>query len=389
MYQRKKTYQFQEVHQKGRFDSEPFQWDYFISTNPEKKSSDEFVVYPVKIQEDATPLTRSNTNRRRGETGSSSRRPGGTRPGGRVPGGTRPRGTRPSYTDSTTTSNILISDPNIIYVGAAFPESEFGKNFSKELLYPRNPIDISTSFPDSYIGEITKETGSLGYKKFLKEVLKSSEYKNFIQNGGRESLDFQCTEFFSYSDISKAFSSNAGLANIFSAKVQSNSHKTNIKSRLLGQLISKNFTVTMEVPANGFFKDKSKDSSSENPVYVRSISYGKIALLAIESEYSFEEVKKAVEAGIKWKIFNAGGSFSAKDTEILQKSTITLYLISDDTKGEANQFFNSLDDIQRAFKINYSESNFGLPIFCKGFYTKDNSIFKITTSQSTRPRRRD
>lgn len=389
MYQRKKTYQFQEVHQKGRFDSEPFQWDYFISTNPEKKSSDEFVVYPVKIQEDATPLTRSNTNRRRGETGSSSRRPGGTRPGGRVPGGTRPGGTRPSYTDSTTTSNILISDPNIIYVGAAFPESEFGKNFSKELLYPRNPIDISTSFPDSYIGEITKETGSLGYKKFLKEVLKSSEYKNFIQNGGRESLDFQCTEFFSYSDISKAFSSNAGLANIFSAKVQSNSHKTNIKSRLLGQLISKNFTVTMEVPANGFFKDKSKDSSSENPVYVRSISYGKIALLAIESEYSFEEVKKAVEAGIKWKIFNAGGSFSAKDTEILQKSTITLYLISDDTKGEANQFFNSLDDIQRAFKINYSESNFGLPIFCKGFYTKDNSIFKITTSQSTRPRRRD
>lgn len=360
--------------EKGRFDSEPFQWDYFISTNPEKKSSDEFVVYPVKIQEDATPLTRSNTNRRRGETGSSSRRPGGT---------------RPSYTDSTTTSNILISDPNIIYVGAAFPESEFGKNFSKELLYPRNPIDISTSFPDSYIGEITKETGSLGYKKFLKEVLKSSEYKNFIQNGGRESLDFQCTEFFSYSDISKAFSSNAGLANIFSAKVQSNSHKTNIKSRLLGQLISKNFTVTMKVPANGFFKDKSKDSSSENPVYVRSISYGKIALLAIESEYSFEEVKKAVEAGIKWKIFNAGGSFSAKDTEILQKSTITLYLISDDTKGEANQFFNSLDDIQRAFKINYSESNFGLPIFCKGFYTKDNSIFKITTSQSTRPRRRD
>ena len=419
MYQRKKTYQFQEVHQKGRFDSEPFQWDYFISTNPEKKSSDEFVVYPVKIQEDATPLTRSNTNRRRGETGSSSRRrgetgsssrrpgetgsssrrrgetgsssrrPGGTRPGGTRPGGTRPGGTRPSYTDSTTTSNILISDPNIIYVGAAFPESEFGKNFSKELLYPRNPIDISTSFPDSYIGEITKETGSLGYKKFLKEVLKSSEYKNFIQNGGRESLDFQCTEFFSYSDISKAFSSNAGLANIFSAKVQSNSHKTNIKSRLLGQLISKNFTVTMEVPANGFFKDKSKDSSSENPVYVRSISYGKIALLAIESEYSFEEVKKAVEAGIKWKIFNAGGSFSAKDTEILQKSTITLYLISDDTKGEANQFFNSLDDIQRAFKINYSESNFGLPIFCKGFYTKDNSIFKITTSQSTRPRRRD
>lgn len=210
-------------------------------------------------------------------------------------------------------------------------------------------------------------------------MLNSTEYKKFLQKGGRESLDFQCTEFFSYSDIEKAFSSNAGLAKIFSAKVQSNSKKTNIKSRLLGQLISRNFTVTMEVPVNGFFKDKSKDTSSENPVYVRSISYGKIALLTIESEYSFEEVKKAVEAGIKWKIVNAGGSYTSKDAEILQKSTITLYLISDDTDGNVNQFFDSLDDIKNAFRINYSEANVGLPIFCKGYYTKDNSVFTLTT----------
>ena len=358
------------ITEEGRFDNTNFQWDYFYSTDSLRSSSDEVIVYPVKIKEDTVASIRAvSTNRRstNGRTdyrnnGSSSRRPG----------------------VSSSTSNILISDPNIIYVGAAFPESEFGKNFSKELLYPRNPIDISTSFPDSYIGEITKETGGLGYKKFLKDVLKSSEYKKFTQNGGRESLDFQCTEYFSYTDIEKAFSSNAGLAKIFSAKVQSNSRKTNIKSRLLGQLISRNFTVTMEVPANGFFKDKSKDTSAENPVYVRSISSGKIALLAIESEYSFEEVKKAVEAGVKWKIFSAGGNFSSKDTEILQKSTITLYLISDDTSGEANQFFNSLDDIKNAFKINYSESNFGLPIFCKGYYTKDNSLFTITTSSSSR-----
>ncbi len=352
------------ITEEGRFDNTNFQWDYFFSTDSSKSSSDEVIVYPVKIKEDTLASTRAVSTDRRSTSGRTDYRNNG---GSRRPG------------VSSSTSNILISDPNIIYVGAAFPESEFGNNFSKELLYPRNPIDISTSFPDSYIGEITKETGGLGYKIFLKEILKSSEYKNFIQKGGRESLDFQCTEYFSYTDIEKAFSSNAGLAKIFSAKVQSNSRKTNIKSRLLGQLISRNFTVTMEVPANGFFKDKSKDTSPENPVYIRSISYGKIALLSIESEDSFEEVKKAVEAGVKWKIFSAGGNFSSKDTEILQKSTITLYLISDDTTGEANQFFNSLDDIKNAFKIDYSESNFGLPIFCKGYYTKDNSVFTLTT----------
>ena len=68
-------------------------------------------------------------------------------------------------------------------------------------------------------------------------------------------------------------------------------------------------------------------------------------------------------------------------TPYKNKSTITLYLISDDTQGEANQFFNSLDYIKNAFKINYSEVNFGLPIFCKGYYTKDNSVFTLTTAE--------
>lgn len=359
----------------GRFDDTPFQWDYFFSTDSLRERSDEVIVYSVKVEDcDTIPIVQTRSGR---DSGSSSGRGSSGRGDGR--GGSS---TRPSY-PSTSTSNILISDPNIVYVGAAFPESEFGKNFTKELLYPRNPIEISTSFPDYYLGEITRETGSFGYKKFMKEVLHSPEYKTYLQKGGKESLDFQCTEYFSYSDIEKAFSSNAGLAKIFSAKVQTNSKKTNIKSRLLGQLVSRNFTVTMEVPVNGFFKDKSKDTSAENPVYVRSISYGKIALLSVESEYSFEEVKKAVEAGIKWKIFSAGGSYSSKDVEILQKSTITLYLISDDTDGSANQFFVSLDAIKNAFQINYTDANYGLPIYCKGHYTKDNSLFTLTTGRDS------
>lgn len=41
--------------------------------------------------------------------------------------------------------------------------------------------------------------------------------------------------------------------------------------------------------------------------------------------------------------------------------------------------FNSLDDIKNAFKINYSESNLGLPIFVRDI-TKNNSVFTLTIS---------
>lgn len=128
------------IQEKGRFDESPFQWDYFFSTDSSRITPNGVTIYPVQEQD----ITGRSVDNRRSSTG-------------------RTNTSRPSR-PSSSTSNILVNNPNIVYVGAAFPESEFGNGFSKELLYPRNPIDISTSFPDSYIGEITKETGGLGYK---------------------------------------------------------------------------------------------------------------------------------------------------------------------------------------------------------------------------------
>ena len=77
-----------------------------------------------------------------------------------------------------------------------------------------------------------------------------------------------------------------------------------------------------------------------------------------------DETKEAIST-LFWDslfiiIFSAGGNFSSKDTEILQKSTITLILFLTIHKEKP---INSLDDIKNAFKINYSEVNFGLPIW--------------------------
>ncbi len=326
----------------GRFDEKPFKWDYIISTD----SIDDLVglinIYPVKVEKQSRSIS-----------------------------------DRPGIGTTNLVSDILVTDPNIIYVGAAFPESEFAGDFDKEILYHRNPIDIYTNFPDAYIDEITKETGSIGYKLFMKNVLRSQEYINYINNKGREGFEFYCSQYYSYSDIEKAFATNSSLGKIFSTKVQSSSTKTNVKSRLLGQLISKNFTVSMDLPTKSFFKDASQDQSADNPVFIRSITYGKIAILAIESEYSFEEVKKAIEASVTFNIFSAGGNYTSKDMEILQKSTITIYVISDNTDGNVNQYFSSIDEIKNAFKVSYSQYSPGLPIICKGYYTKDHSVFKI------------
>ena len=353
----------------GRFDNTPFKWDYTYSTDSTSQECNKSQIYigdlmPINT-DTSTVKTRSYTDRRSIGGRSDSR----------------------NEDNNYRKEDIFISNPIPVYLGAAYPEKEFGKSFKPEILYPRNPIDVIFNFTIPFIGEVTKANGSIGYKKLLGEALSSNEYRSHIKKGAKESFEFMCSEYYSYSDIEKAFSGNAGLAKIFSTKIQNNTHSINAKSKLLGQLISKDFTVAMDIPTNGFFKDKTNDIAAENPVYVYSITYGKVALLSVESEYSFEEVKTAVEAGINYKIFSASGNYSKKSQEIIAKSKITLFIISDDDPN--GHIFYTIDNIKSAFNLSYSEYNPGYPVFCQGNYTKDNSAFYLSSSRDWKRSSRD
>lgn len=347
----------------GRFDETPFVWDYTYSTDEEVDNGQIFIGDLMQAGLNGEVATRTTTNRR--SYGDRTHR-GGDRRGGGSPD--------ENYRDE----DIFISNPIPVYLGAAFPEKEFGKSFKPEILYPRNPIDVIFNFTRPFFGEVTKEHGSIGYKKLFTQALDSKEYEQFLKGGAKESFEFSCTEYFSYSDIEKALSGSAGLAGIFSTKIKNNTKSVNVKSRLFGQLISKNFTVSMDIPVDGFFKDPAKDTVPENPVYVYSMTYGKVAFISVESEYSFEEVKTAVEAGIKFKIFSGGASYSKSDMEILSKSRITLFIISDDDPN--GHTFYTLDNIKNSFNLSYSVYNPGYPVFCQGNYTKDNSAFRMKSS---------
>lgn len=359
-----------------KLDNTPFKWEYFYSTDSLSQSDYESRIFVADLMYIATDTSRAANTR---GSVTTDRKSSGS-------DGSDTRRSDSGSNDNYRKEEILISNPIPVYLGAAFPAKEFGKSFKPEILYPRNPIDVIFHFTNPYIGEITKENGSIGYYKLLKEALKSNEYKSHISKGAKESFEFICSEYYSYSDIEKAFSANAGLAKIFTSKIQNNTKTVKAKSKLLGQLTSRCFTISMDIPTNGLFKDKAKNTAPEEPVYVYSITYGKVALLSVESEYSFEEVKSAVEANINYKIFSAGGNYSQKAQEIIAKSKITLFIISDDKANE--QTFYTTDNIKSAFNLSYSEENPGYPVFCQGNYTKDNSAFYLS-SGSSRPSRGD
>lgn len=298
-----------EESDKGRFDETPFAWDYGFST----VSEDDLFIGDLYISVD----------------------------------------------------NRYMVTPPPLYIGAAYSEKNFGISFKPEITASRNPLDVIFDFTKPFTGTIDSKHGSIGYKELLTDALESKQYKDYMNNR-LSPFDIELVEVYTYEDIEKAFPYNGALGELLSKEAKKTSKIKDIKSRTMGVLANRSFSVYVDISVQGFFEDKDMNENPENPVYIRSITYGKTAYFVIESQYSYKEVEEAVKS--KLSLGN-----EAKGAEILKNSAITLFVVSDN-RQTAN-VYTSFQDLDKFLETPFNEHLYGYPIYCQGVYTKDNTNF--------------
>lgn len=277
---------------------------------------------------------------------------------------------------------VSIINPPGIYIGAAYPVSSLPFKYDREITHPRNPIDLIFDFRLPFIAEVTRETGSVGYTLALKDAVASNDYKTHV-SVDNYSVSASMTRFNSYKDVEKGFSGNAKLGSLFSARVQDNGSqiKKEVTGRLFARLINSNFLVYMDIPPKGLFKnpdDNKTERASETNVYLRSITYGKVVYVAIESEYDYSDLKFALETKLKYSSASSNAGVIKWANEILQKSAVTIFTISD--KATGSYFYDAADAIEKLFKIKYTSTSYGFPIFIQCKYVHNNSTFYLSDS---------
>lgn len=302
---------FPEEPAKGRFDETPFAWDYRFST----VSEDDLFIGDLYI----------------------------------------------------SVNNRYMVTPPPLYIGAAYSEKNFGISFKPEITASRNPLDVIFDFIKPFTGTIENKQGSIGYKELLADALESNEYKEYM-SGRLSPFDIKLVEVYTYEDIEKAFLYNEALGELLSKEAKKTSKIKGIKSRTTGVLANRSFSVYADIPIQGFFEDKDMNENTENPVYIRSITYGKTAYFVIESPYSYQEVEEAVKS--KLSLSNV-----VKGDEILKNSTITLFIVSNN--GQTANVYTSFQDLDKFLKTPFNEHLYGYPVYCQGVYTKDNTIFLV------------
>jgi len=236
------------------------------------------------------------------------------------------------------------------------------------------PITVSVSFPGSNVVGVIEHPSLANMRQFLRDKMK----QNKDVGSQIASFNFNIDNFTSYDELRLAFGSNVNTSGLFSKHTSSyeESQKISKTNGLYIKYVQRNFTLDMDLPKGSLVEGNLADEIY-SPVYVRTITYGKIAVLAIETNELSEYARKIFNS-VSNKIFvKKETTLTSEEIKVLNDSEMRLYTIGE--SGESG--FSILNGYEDFVKHLSQEGSFsvdkpGVPIYCSYSYLADNSPVK-------------
>ncbi|MEZ5012149.1 MAG: thiol-activated cytolysin family protein [Bacteroidales bacterium] len=272
---------------------------------------------------------------------------------------------------------VLNPQTDVIYPGALVKgESVLDGSYT---LIPaqRKPITISTSLTGSSSVSITIEDPKLSTVREAVNTLMNQEYDVPAANMG-----YTIEQAYSEQQLDLSLHASYKSAGINVSGSFDFTNK-NIKTRLVAKYIQSYYTLDMDLPnqPSDLFEDNIDQAliGTYMPMYVSTVTFGRMAIFTIESELSETEVRTYLE-----------GSFSSVDLDISadfealkESSTMKVYVLG----GSSSSAAATIDGFAKFKEYiieggNFSKDSPGAPISYKLRYIRDNSIGKIVFAAS-------
>ncbi len=301
--------------------------------------------------------------------------------------------TTTGYSLTKVPSEFVLLSPNadVLWPGSLVQ----GNSLASGLL---NPIPVKRA-----PGTITLTIEGGGGAQFSKTMPEASlsaatDAMNQIlagYKGGTPAL-FSLEEDSVYSDSQLAVTADVSASGTtWSGSASLSFDSSTAKSHYLIQFSQQFFTMAFQPPqgAAGVF-DPSVTAGDlapyvgpgNPPVYVASVTYGRIFYLLFESTASQTDLQAAVSAAYNGGAVNASGSVSAAYQDIINNSTLTTYGVGGDAQAaiQAATGATQFDKIGAFLteKADFSPSNPGVPISYMIRYLGDSTEVKLALTTS-------
>ena len=266
---------------------------------------------------------------------------------------------------------------DVIYPGALIKGESILDGSYVPIPAKRKPITISTSLTGAdHVSAVIEDPKLSSVREAINELM-DQEYDVPPAN-----LGFTQEQAYSASQLKLSLRSSydAGCVDVSGGFDYSNKK---IQTRLIAKYIQVYYTLDMDTPlspADLFAEDPDEAVlGTYMPMYVSTVTYGRMALFTVESELEESQVRAFLDVD-----YSGGNSMTKEDFESLHaKSTMKVYILGGSGQ-EAGKTVNGYDEYLNYITsgASFSKESPGAPIAYKLRYIKDNTIGKIVFAAS-------
>jgi len=251
--------------------------------------------------------------------------------------------------------------------------------------FERRPLTISVSLENlagAKSAELT-DPSLASYREAVSGILDSE-----LSGATPANISSEIEEVHSEEQLGLALGAEVSwLGSAASIKASFDFQQQDTRSRYLVKYTQAYYTVDLDAPArpSDFFDDsvtladvEARVNAQNPPLYVGSVTYGRMVVFTFESEYSAEEMNAALEFAYSGGV-DVSGDVSVTYKDIISKSKITAFILGG-SGGEAARTIDSYEALIEFIKAggNYSKESPGAPIAYKLNYLKDNSPGRLS-----------
>jgi len=286
-----------------------------------------------------------------------------------------------TVTDQAMSLNIF---PGAILDGRSI-EGAFNPRMLQGISGNIRPVTISTSMPVS--GSAVAKT-SLPRPSAERALVSTAltDLENINPGGiGAASLQLELDSFKVYEELKTLYGYNKDIG-VFLVNAnttqQGENHKITSTSALKIKFFQENFTIDLDVPNsyNELFDPTGLDMNSitggVTPVYVKSVTYGRMGIMVIESSYSSTKVYNAIykQLGILQNLIGIDRNLTEEEKAIINSADIKIKYTGIGQDADGTIKVNGLAgfiDIMQANKT-YSKESPGVPVAFQLAYLNDD-----------------
>jgi thiol-activated cytolysin len=277
----------------------------------------------------------------------------------------------------------LSANSESLWPGALIAGDSVYTGLFRQLVFERQPLAVSVSLENlaGAKSTIMQRPSLSNFRDSIGQILQAN-----VTGATPANIYSEIEEVHSEQQLTLALGASVSYVGV-KVNASFNWDEKEVMSRYLVKYTQAYYTVDVDQPsaASDFFPPtvttddvRAKVEPGSPPVYVSSITYGRMVMFTFESHYSSEELGAALDFAYKGGV-EVSGNVSVKYRDMISSSKVTAYILGG-SGDVAAQSIDSFEALMNFIKTggNYSKDSPGAPIAYKLAYLGNNEPARLS-----------